>query len=433
LQKIFCRFITSKSNNKSKKMWQAKRNFPALSYFEWFDADRGIFVSLFKTDKTTFYQKTMPKSGELAFDLSPKLEHNTYLAENILALVDNNFGFSDFFWFMKKQESYSLEEIVHWMRSLYFFNTEEECTDHYGVATLKSNIDPNFALKVYVKSQPLPQEAIDVIPIFTDQTTKEQFVVLATKRKSNPVRVTLKPSLEVDVLSVGKFGKTLLGEHLEEGEKKRMSEIRREFEASGFKPVQMKKKDISSVVRTCFEEGGFTLSADACDILYVHKDDAPARDDRYWSYSRKSGGLVFGYTRDSVSDTVVVMMKGSVPEKLPEPNDFIECETPVIMKVYDVFRLLEKKKISFAFPAHMAQLSIAEYSIAVHTLLNGDDPDSLLGKKAVDINFFHSLGNSLRIILVDGKPVRRNFDLNRQRMNVSISSTGNVNHIFGYF
>jgi hypothetical protein len=406
--------------NSQEEMKQAKRTFPAISYFEWFDLDRGIFVSLFKTDKTAFYPKTMPKSGEMVFDLSPKIELNMYLAENILALADNNFGFSDFFWFMKKQDSYSLEEIVHWMRSLYYSNTDEELTDHYGVATLKSTADPSFALKVYVKSQPLPQEAIDVIPIFIDEKTKEQFVVLATKRKSNPVHITLPGPESVDVLSVGKFGKTLLGEHLEESEKKRMTEIRNEFASNGGKPIQMKKKDISSVLRTLYEEGGFVLSADSCDIRYVHTDDAQGRDDRYRSYSRKSGGIVFGYTRDSVSDTVVVLMKGAVPEKLPEPHDLIECETPVIMKVDDVFQLLSKKEISFAFPAHMAQLSIAWFT-------------SQGERREDDFREAKFCPESTRVIRAGGVALKRDFDFNPNRFNISILSDFSVERGYGWF
>lgn len=403
------------------EMRRCKRSSLFLSYFEWFDLDRGIFVSLFKTDKTTFYEKTMPKSGEMVFDLDPKPENNTYLQKNISALVDNNFGFFDFFWFMKKKDSYSFEEILHWMRSLYYSNTEDELTYYYGVATLKSTADPDFESKVYVKSEPLPQETINVIPIFLGYDG-EKYVVLATKRKSNPVRVTLPNSVELDVLSVGKFGKTLMGEHLEEGEKKRMEDARAIFQANKERVTKMSQKHISSVVRTCFEEGGFTLSAQECNIYYVHTDNAPARDDRYWTYYSKCGEN-FGYSRDSTSDTVAVIMHGSVPETLPEPNDLAECETPVIMNVNHVFDLLEKKELAFAFPAHMAQLSIAQFPFPM--------PKFDCEKKFAELPFDPEL--SVRVVLADGNSLRRDFAFNRKRLNVSLNSNKKVFRVLGYF
>jgi hypothetical protein len=360
----------------------------------------------------------------MVFDLAPKATTNFFLAENISALADNNFGLYDFFWFLQKKDSYSFEEIVHWMRSLYYSNTEEEITDHYGVATLKSTADPEFALKVYVKSEPLPQEAIDVIPIFIGDGG-EKYAVLATKRKAKTVRVTLLDAVEVEVLTIGKHGKTLMGEHLEEGEKKRMDEIRATFQANGEQPFGISQKDVSSVTRTCFEEGGFTLRPGACNILYVHTDNAPARDDRYWTYYSKRGEI-FGYTRDSTSDTVVVLMHGSVPEKMPEPNDLAECETPVILKVEDIFQLLEKKQISFAFAAHMAQLSIAAFHSQLPIV---DEFATWVGKKIVDL----PRDATLRVVMVDGKPVRRDFDFDRRRLNISLDAKGAVVRVLGYF
>lgn len=335
-----------------------KRNkMTAFSYFEYHDQHNDIYVSLFKTTKTTFDSTKMPLFKQKALNVQD-------LADQLIALQRNNLGFFDTFWFMKRKDSYSLGELTEWMDSLYYVPSDN-ITEHYGVCYIQSHLDPLFEIKVYVKSTSLPQEAIDVIPIFKSEENEEIFVMLGQKKKSPLITVFLGDGAEVDILSVGMYGTIIFGEHLEESEKKRMTDLRSIFlQKNNTEPVKINDQQISPVLRTLLEESGFKLSSLNSEVFYVHYDNRIGRDIRYYTYKINDyDQKYFGYCRQSASDTVLVVIKGRVPDVLPDPLDAVECGRPFAINKSRLLGLLNSGYLNLAFHAHSAQLQIALNSL----------------------------------------------------------------------
>ncbi|NDH69465.1 MAG: hypothetical protein EBY22_16535, partial [Gammaproteobacteria bacterium] len=91
------------------------------------------------------------------------------------------------------------------MNSL-LYNPTTNITEFYGECNITSSLDPTFKLTVYMKSDPLPQEAIDVIPVF-EAENGEKFLILGTKKKSPMVSLNFENFFKksVSVLSVGLY------------------------------------------------------------------------------------------------------------------------------------------------------------------------------------------------------------------------------------
>lgn len=400
-----------------------------LSYFEFYELSKDIFVSLFKTTKTTFDEDRMPKAGDRVF---PNLPNDYFFYRLILALQKNNFGFYDTFFFLKKKADYTLSEIKEWMSSLVYQPTTN-ITECYGECYLTSTIDPEFKLSVYVKSDPLPQEAIDVIPIFKS-ANGENYVILGTKKKSPNITVSFDERKKtVDVLSVGLFGKVILGEHLEEKEKKRMEETRANFSN---KAVQMSSKDISPVLRTLLEEGGFKLDSAQIDCYYVHFDNRPARDPRYTIYNTKGDDKdeIFGYMRDSTSDTVVALIKGEPPVELPDPVDSVECDKPIIVKAKDALSLLTGNDDRFApaFWSHVIQLAIALNSNVILSEEEQEEQRKYVGMTVSDAKKVYDKGN-ICVGMMEGWAMKSGNSYDKTCMNVSVAANGKIDRILGFY
>ena len=403
-----------------------------FSYFEFYDIERDVYVSLFPTTKTTFEAAKMPKEKDKVFTAINKEK----LLQELIALQRNNLGFSDTFWFVFKQAGHTLYEINLWMNSLEYEPTDE-ITPAYGVCYLRSSLDPTFRVKVYVKSDPLPQEAIDVIPVFQSQKDGETYLVLGKKKKSPTISVRYNDEetrqlLSVDLLSVGLYGTVIFGEHLEESEKKRMDELQNSFRN---KPIQMNKKQVSPVLRTLLEESGFNLSSSECECYYVHYDNRLKRDPRYTTYKiNEFDRKMFGYTRDSASHTVLVLMKGEVPDVLPDPDDYAECDRPIVIDTKKLRSLLYAGYLNFAFRAHIAQLFIALNS---EILLSPSErllQISFHGLTLTELREKYTRGNVCVSMIEDySYSLERNNDYNPDRMNVSLSSNGKVSRVLGFY
>lgn len=314
-----------------------------LSYFEFINYS-GEYVSMFPSNKTTF-TGTLPTFQQPVFkDFIQELN----LTNRLIAMKENNLGFLDYFWFIPKTKdnNYTPQYIVDMMSSLYYEPVQS--TPHYGGVKIRSSLDPTFEKVAYIKDNSLPQEAVDVIPIFTDESMGDKFVFLGYKKKSDTVNVN-----SLTLLSVGIYGYVIFGEHLEPSEKAKME--LNHSQADGKYPFSMNDKQISPVLRTLLEEGGFALSTTDCKCMYVGKDDTEGRDIRYWTFGE------FGYKRNSFSYTVRVDISGKPPMCIPEPTDTKECSKGVIITYDEAMReFKEGGKYPSAFPSHVRQLRMCD-------------------------------------------------------------------------
>jgi len=390
---------------------------PRLSYFEFWDCARGIFVSLFPTEKTTLDSKSnFPSEGDQVFPTAYNQPDSVFI-ELFFAMKERDFGFFDNFWFVPKTfPVYTLENIKTWMHSLVY--VPESDTMFYKRYAIKSKLDPTFNLVVFVKSQSLPQEAIDVIPIFDDGMSK--YVAIGQKKISQPVSISTQERVHpITLLSTGKYGFVIFGEHLEHTEKQVIYDVASRFTGS---PIEMTQREISSSLRTLFEEGGFSISDCSGKFYYIHEDSRPARDDRYWTYETDDN--VFGYKRISTSHTIVLHIKGQAPETLNDPDDIQECSRGIVVKDSDAIDLLVD---SGAFFSHVFQLCIALYS-----------PLFFNGSRYIGKTFREALrehGGALRIAMSDNRCIYITpTDYSSTRLNVCVSqSNGRIVRVLGFY
>ena len=320
-----------------------------FSYFEFINSS-GKYVSLFPSNKTTF-------SGSLPNLETPVFEDLEIDMFNLLNAMEKiNLGFLDYFWFIpsSKDNTYTEKYILTAMKSLYY--EPVSTTAHYGLVKIRSYLHPEFVKTAYIKDNSLPQEAVDVIPVFTDDSMGDRFVVLGYKKKSDNVTVTFEDKEPITMLSVGIYGHVIFGEHLETSEKAKMEMIH--ATANGNYPFSINDKEISPVLRTLLEEGGFALSANQCKCKYVGMDNVKGRDIRYGTFGE--GGM-FGYERTSFSYTVRVDISGKPPMSVPEPVDTKECSKGVIITYEEAMReFKEGGKYPPAFPSHCRQLRMCD-------------------------------------------------------------------------
>lgn len=388
---------------------------PRFSYFEFWDLTRDVYVSLFPTDKTLVNdERNFPQEGDKVF---PSVyDNDTEFMHMFHAMKENDFGFFDNFWFIPKtQTHYTLDYIKTWMDSLTY--VPNELTPSYKRYTLVSKLDPNFNLVVYLKNQSLPQEAIDVIPVFA--TVENRFVALGHKKMSPLISITDSHCNYNKVLfSTGKHGFVIFGEHLEPTEKKSINELASRFRGN---PIEMNERQISSSLRTLFEEGGFKMHNDIGKFFYVHRDSRPGRDDRYWTYGTDE--FVFGYNRESVSHTVLVLMKGDIPEMMNDPADTDECGKGIIVPASEAVEILVD---SGAFFSHVFQLCITLNSTLFTPTSN------FVGKTYQEAS--QEYNGPMRVAVCYGKfvfvPPR---DYAKERMNVSVAENGKIDRILGFY
>jgi len=247
------------------------------------------------------------------------------------------------------------------------------------------------------------------------------------------VRVNFDETKSVVVLSAGLYGRAIFGEHLEESEKEQLSMIREEFSN---KAVKISSKDISPILRTLLEEGGFHLASSKIDCFYVHFDNRPARDPRYTIYNNKDDDKdeVFGYMRESSSDTVVALIEGSAPDVIGDPLDSIECDKPIIMNTKDVLRLVmsDDDRFSLAFWCHAYQIAVALNS---DVLLKEDErlkQISFLGKTVSELKEQYKDGNIV-VAMMEGWALKVGRKYDKRRLNVSVAANGKIDRILCYY
>lgn len=389
-------------------------HLPYLSYFEWFDMNRYIYVSFHKKEKKgTAEPRFMPKNGDAVFELSPKPGRNIFLQSTIRALMENEFGFFDFFWFLKKKKSYTFEEIVCWMRSLIF------CIDDDGIITLKSTSDPDFALTVYVYSESLPLHTTMVLPVFIGFNDGKNYVVLEDKPISDFVHITFSETNLIFVLSESKFGKSLLCEQLTEEEAQRVGDFRKIFQANKGRLTEVFKRSVSKKVADGFEKNGFPLSFHECNFNYLYTYmGSPFATDCYDGYRSKKNGD-FGYKQSFLCDVLVTFLHGAVPEKICVDPRY---ETkPVVMEVNNVFDLVKREKIKFAYESQLQLLSIADFSLSSRTY------EQICSEVGVKYE------SAVRVVMVDGKFVCHDYTFNKMRLNISIDSSLGMFRVVGFF
>ena len=425
-----------------------------ISYFEFFDSARNIYVSLFPSNLTVFDEKSLPANESKVFTEEDVDEKKVY--DILSELKKVNFGFRDFFWFVPKEieKELTFEVLKEWLLSLYYtFPDDSEITKHYAPSIIRSFKDNQFNLKVYIKSTSLPQEAIDVIPIFVDDENQKKCVVIGTKKKSDSLIINFSDNKEVELLTVGMFGKVIFGEHLEKDEKAGMAEIRSQFKNS---PIPVKKqKQVSAALRALLEEGGFVFDQENIECYYVLKHNAYGRDPRYWPFGEtmvspegEETYWKYGYPRSSTSDTVVVMVKGIVPDVLPDPIDQIECDKPVILNCEDAMEFLYSEKYKLAFPSHYHQLEVALASdvvskkyFKVETVFGGTievmNKKSELAQWVVGLTI-EKAGETFpeyffRIFSREGHCTSTSFNVDKTRVNVAVDANNVIQHVFGLF
>jgi hypothetical protein len=201
------------------------------------------------------------------------------------------------------------------------------------------------------------------------------------------------------------------------------------------KPVKMASKDISPVLRTLLEEGGFQLSKKECDCFYVHFDNRPGRDGRYMTYQTKDDTEpIFGYMRDSTSDTVVVLVKGKVPEVLPNPRDSAECDKPIIVKAKDALNLLTSgdKHFSPAFKAHIFQIAVALNSDVLISQEEREKQKAYLGLTVSELKTVYK-GGEVCVGMMEGHGLKMGDDYDPTRLVVSVAANGKIDRILGFY
>ena len=388
---------------------------PRFSYFEFWDVKRNLYVSLFPTEKTRILPESkFPVNGEAVF---PSVENNDVEFMHLFhSMKENDFGFFDTFWFIpKKEQTYTLSFIKNWMSSLVY--VWDNCdTPYFKRYIIKSRLDDAFSKVVYVKSESLPQEAIDVIPIFRDGNKK--YVALGNKKISSSVTISHGDDFHKSMLSVGKHGFVIFGEHLEQSEKEEIKEIASSFNGT---PIEMKERSLSAPLRTLFEEGGFNIDKGMGKFYYIHQDSRPARDDRYWVYETEE--FVFGYKRDSVSHTILVLMEGQMPEMMNDPNDTYECDKGTVLLDSDAIDVLLD---SGAFFSHVFQLCIALYCPLFF------DSSNYIGKTFREA--MRDYDGAVRIAIADDRCMYITpTDYSETRLNVSIGNDGRINRVLGFY
>lgn len=319
--------------------------FKNLSYFE-FKAPIAldtIYVSAYPTNRCEEYRGQLPRESDSVF------KHCTIenLKSFLEALVQNNFGLSDFLWFLKDiQSEMSAQFIVDWMNSLQYSQIVKK--ERMYEAMIVSTIDPSFSKKVYIKGSSLPQEALDTVVLFTGG--KQLMTLIGAKAKSPLIQIQFpgETNQVLQVLKVGLFGNVIVGEHLEASEKSMMQSMYDEFQKAGKSSMKLNKKQGSPATRAIMEETGFVISTEFSAQPYlIGKDNDKGRDPRYWTFGE------YGYERNSETTLIAMVFDTDAPKVIPEPLDFEECtKSQIVSLEYALREFCENGKLAPAFKAH---------------------------------------------------------------------------------
>jgi len=336
-------------------MASAVNSFSGCSYYELYT--RFGYASLFPTnDIKCNYIGELPVNGSKLFDFEGKsrdvLENE--LHQFLMALSTYNFGIKDNLFFLNKiQQDMNSSDILDFIESLYFKSSSLE--NSQCVSFIGSTIDDTFNLKLYVKGASLPQEAIDTFVFFQDESDNKIYTMLGTKRKSPTVSVHFTDGRVVNVIEIGLFGTVIVGEHLEQSEKKEMNSTYFKFlknrDETDKQFLKLDTKNVSTITRGLLEELGFEPSSQFTPFM-LGKDQIPKRDLRYWEIIYDD--VTFGYQRRSSSLMVAFVGKCKRPE-LGEPLDQYECSKGTIVDIdyaYREFRVGSAYKLDCAFASH---------------------------------------------------------------------------------
>jgi hypothetical protein len=316
--------------------------FKNLSYYEFKESVNTdtMYISAYPTNRCDEYKGRLPENYEPVFK-DCKIEN---LKDFLYALKKNNFGISDFIWFLKDiQSTISAQYIVDWMNSLQYSQIVKK--GELYEAMIISSIDSSFFKKVYIKGSSLPQEAIDTVVLFTGGM--QIMTLIGAKAKSSLIQIQF-PDETIEILKVGLFGNIIVGEHLETSEKAMMQKMYDTFEKNGKSHMKLNKKQGSPAVRAIMEETGFIISTEFSAQPYlIGRDNDKGRDPRYWTFGE------YGYERNSETTVIAMVFDTDAPKVIPEPLDFEECtKSQIVSFEYALKEFQENGKLAPAFKAH---------------------------------------------------------------------------------
>jgi len=332
--------------------------FSNFSYYE--TKTKNGFLSRHSCDST--YTKDLPKNGDFVF---PEMftEQMTSLQNQLLkflnVLFDNNFGFNETFFLLKEvPKEINAAHLLNWYKSLYFENAKLE--KGTCVVDVKSNLDTTFSKSVYIKDEPLPQEAIDTFVFFASSSGKI-YSSFGTKVKTDYVNICFPgKNIIIQVLKTGIFGKVILGEHQEENEKQDMmdsySDLIKHTEKTKCEYLKITGRKVKPAMRALAEEFGFKSDDFKFDAYIIGKDTKPGRDPRYWTFGKDNE---YGYERKSESVMVALIAKCEAPATIPQPEDTKECSKGVIVDVdYALREFTKTGNLKCAFESHPRQFGM---------------------------------------------------------------------------
>jgi len=334
-------------------------SFSDLSYFELCTAFG--FASLFPTGapKCKFTAEKLPTNNTPVFDFHDKtdVQLEDELFHFLRWMKERNFGMKDNLFFLQTfQKDMNASDIISFMRSLHFESSEMK--NNICETQFVSSESPSK--KVYLKSAPLPQEALDTFVFLKDSKTGKIYVVLGTKRMSPTITVHFTDGRTIEVLETGLFGTVIVGEHLEAHEKKTMNETYFKFlknrEETGRDFFKLDQKASSTPIRSLLEELGFVPTKEFTPFM-IGKDTFPGRDARYWDDEFE--GIRYGYKHNS-SSLMVAFIGPFELVTLGEPLDTYECSKGQIVELeYALREFRVGGKLDCAFSSHPRMLADA--------------------------------------------------------------------------
>ena len=324
-------------------------HFKNLSYFEFKApvASDCMYISAYPTSRCSPYLGELPSDSHRVF--------NDYTIDDLksflVALQQNNFGLTDFLWFLKDvQSEMNAESIIEWMHSLHFAKIEKNGTVYESALT--STIDSSYSKKIYIKGSPLPQEALDTVVLFTGGS--KLMTLIGAKAKSPLINIRFPDDSSVSVLKVGLYGNVIVGEHLEASEKAKINTLYENFVKSGKSSMKLNIQEASAAVRAVMEETGYILPKEISAHPYIiGRDNEKGRDPRYWTFGE------YGYERHSETTLIAMVIDTPAPEVIPMPLDFEECtKSQIVTFEYALNEFKENGKMAPAFKAHPKLLTM---------------------------------------------------------------------------
>jgi hypothetical protein len=295
--------------------------FKNFSYLEFVDEKYGksMYVSAYPTTKCIEYDGILPKESEKIFgDINCD-----QLKQYLDVLVKNSFGLLDFIWFLKDiRETMELKNIVDWLNSLQYSSIVKKDNLYEGLIT--SSIDSSYSRKIYIKGSSLPQEALDTVIFFKG---KKIMTLIGTKKKSPIIKINFNQDNScIEIMKQSLYGNVIIGEHLEQSEKKLINDLISDFEKTGKTYMKLTEKQGTPSIRAIVEETGFVVDDKFNAVPYlIGRDSEPGRDPRYWTYDG------FGYERDSETIVIAMVFDMDIPNIIPEPLDSTECDKSQIV------------------------------------------------------------------------------------------------------